>query len=66
MLVLYTRIFGHKVAPSELQISQNPSNSTASELKSEPESSTPFRPQPFIEEIRKVQQTYHLERRFLM
>ncbi len=63
MLLLYTTIFGYKLPPSEPEIVPNQPKSNAEKADSEPEKSAKTEPAKQTEEIRNIQQNYHLERR---
>ncbi|WP_228057114.1 radical SAM protein [Tychonema sp. LEGE 07203] len=66
MLLLYTKLFGYKLTRSEPDIVPNQFNFNESQADSEQHSSAQFRSTQKTEEIRRVEQAYHLERRFLM
>ncbi|WP_242724008.1 radical SAM protein [Microcoleus vaginatus] len=64
MLLLYTRLFGYKLTRSESDVVRNKSNFKEFHADSEETSSARFQATKNAEEIRKIQQAYHLERRF--
>lgn len=64
MLLLYTTWFGYKQNPSDSESSPNQSNSNTFNADSEQKSSAQVEQTKKAEEIRKVKQAYHLERRF--
>lgn len=66
MLLLYTKLFGYKLTPSELEIVPNQPNFNESDADSEQKSFTKVESTKLAEAIRKVKQAYHLERRLFM
>ena len=64
MLLLYTRLFGYKLTRPESDVVRNQSNFNEFHADSEQTSSAKFESTKKAEEIRKVKQAYHLERRF--
>lgn len=64
MLLLYTRLFGYKLTRRESDVVRNQSNFNEFHADSEQTSSAKFESTNKAEEIRKVKQAYHLERRF--
>lgn len=65
MLLLYTKLLGWLPTSFKSKI-QPQFNSNPSETELEPQGSDYFRQTKVTEEFRKVQQVYHLERRFLL
>jgi hypothetical protein len=65
MLLLYTRLFGYKLTQAESDVVRNQSNFNEFDADSEQTSSARFESTKKAEEIRKIKQAYHLERRFL-
>jgi hypothetical protein len=65
MLLVYTTLFGYKQTPSEPEVVTNQSNSH-DEVNADLEqtNSSQVESTKKAEEIRKVKQAYHLERRF--
>ena len=66
MLLLYTKLFGYKLTPSEPEIMPNKSNFNEFYADSEQASSAKVESRKLAEKIRNVKQTYHLERRLFM
>ena len=66
MLLLYTKLFGYKLTPSEPEIMPNKSNFNGFHADSEQESSAKVESTKLAEEIRNIKQDYHLERRLFM
>ncbi|MEG5036878.1 radical SAM protein [Microcoleus sp. AT3-D2] len=64
MLLLYTRLFGYKLTRPESDVVGNQSNFNEFDADSEQTSSARFESTNKAEEIRKIKQAYHLERRF--
>ena len=64
MLLLYTRLFGYNLTRPESDVVRNQSNLNKFEADSEQTSSARFESTKKAEKIRKIQQAYHLERRF--
>ena len=64
MLLLYTRLFGYKLTRAESDVVRNQSNLNEFDADSEQTSSAIFQATKKAEEIRKIKQAYHLERRF--
>ncbi|HSF74605.1 MAG TPA: radical SAM protein [Microcoleus sp.] len=64
MLLIYTTLFGYKLARSKPEMVPNKSNFDEFNADSEQTSSARFQSTKKAEEIRKIQQAYHLERRF--
>ncbi len=64
MLLLYTRLFGYKLTRAESDVVRNQSNFNEFDADSEQTSSARFESTKKAEEIRKIKQAYHLERRF--
>ncbi|MEG4054546.1 MULTISPECIES: radical SAM protein [unclassified Microcoleus] len=64
MLLLYTRLFGYKLTRTESDVVRNQSSFTEFHADSEQTSSVRFQAPKNAEEIRTIQQAYHLERRF--
>ena len=64
MFLLYTRLFGYKLTPSEPEIVPNQSNINEFYADSEQTNSARFESTKKAEQIRKIKQAYHLERRF--
>ncbi|MEG4858358.1 radical SAM protein [Microcoleus sp. K1-B1] len=64
MLLLYTRLFGYKLTRRESDVVRNQSNFNEFHADSEQTSSARFQSTKKAEEIRKIKQAYHLERRF--
>jgi hypothetical protein len=64
MLLLYTRLFGYKLTQAESDVVRNQSNFNEFDADSEQTSSARFESTKKAEEIRKIKQAYHLERRF--
>lgn len=64
MLLLYTRLFGYKLTLFESDVVRNQSNFNEFHADSEQTSSARFQATKKAEEIRKIKQAYHLERRF--
>jgi hypothetical protein len=65
MLLLYTKLFSWLPTSFKSKI-QPQFNSNPSETELEPQGSDHFRQKQLTEEIRQIQQVYHLERRFLL
>ena len=63
MLLLYTRLFGYKLTPPESDIVRNQSNFNELDADSEQTSSAQVEATKKAEEIRKIKEAYHLERR---
>ncbi|MEZ2280076.1 MAG: radical SAM protein [Microcoleus sp.] len=63
MLLLYTTILGYKLPRSEPETVPNQPKSNAEKADSEQENSAKTEPAKQTEQIRKIQQNYHLERR---
>ncbi|MEG4515546.1 MULTISPECIES: radical SAM protein [unclassified Microcoleus] len=63
MLLLYTKLFGYKLTHSEPEIVPNQSNFNEVHADSEQTISARFQSTKKSEEIRKIKQAYHLERR---
>ncbi len=66
MLLLYPRLFGYKLTPSESKIVSNQPKSNEFHADSEQESSAKVESTKLTEDIRNVKQAYHLERRLFM
>lgn len=66
MLLLYTKLFGYKLTPSEPGIVSNQTEFNKFHADAEQESSTKVKSTKLADEIRNVKQAYHLERRFFM
>ncbi|MEG3903545.1 radical SAM protein [Microcoleus sp. SVA1B4] len=64
MLLLYTRLFGYKLTRTESDVVRNQSNFNEFNADSEQTSSARFQSSKKAEQIRKIKQAYHLERRF--
>lgn len=64
MLLLYTRLFGYKLTPAESDIVRNQPHLNEFDADSEQTGSPRFESTKKAEEIRKIKQAYHLERRF--
>ncbi|EGK85644.1 radical SAM protein [Microcoleus vaginatus PCC 9802] len=64
MLLLYTRLFGYKLTLAESDVVRTQSNFNEFNADSEQTSSARFQSTNKAEEIRKLKQAYHLERRF--
>ena len=64
MFLLYTKLFGYKLTPSEPEIVSEESNLNEFHADSEQTNSARFESTKKAEEIRKIKQAYHLERRF--
>ena len=64
MLLLYTRLFGYKLTLFESDVVRNQSNFNEFNADSEQKISARFQSTKKAEEIRKIKQAYHLERRF--
>jgi hypothetical protein len=64
MFLLYTRLFGYKLTPSEPEIVLKESNINEFHADSEQTNSARFESTKKADEIRKIKQAYHLERRF--
>ncbi|MEG4022099.1 radical SAM protein [Microcoleus sp. S13C4] len=64
MLLLYTKLFGYKLTLSEPEIVQDQSNFNQFNADAEQTTSARFHSTKKDQEIRKIQQAYHLERRF--
>ena len=64
MLLLYTRLFGYKLTRAESDVVRNQSNFKEFHADSEQTSSARFQATKKAEEIRKIKQAYHLQRRF--
>lgn len=64
MLLLYTRLFGYKLTLRESELVRNQSNFNEFDADPEQTSSARFESTNKAEEIRKIKQAYHLERRF--
>lgn len=63
MFLLYTRLFGYKLTRPESDTVRNQSNFNEFHADSEQTSSARFQSTKKAEEIRKIKQAYHLERR---
>ena len=61
MLLLYTRLFGYKLAPSEPEIVSNQPKFKNFHADSEQESSAKVEATKLAEKIRNLKQVYHLE-----
>ena len=66
MLLLYTKLFGYKLTPSEPAIMPNKSNFNEFHADSEHKSFTKVESTKLAEQIRNLKQNYHLERRLFM
>lgn len=66
MLLLYPRLFGYKLTPSEPKIVSNQTKFNEFHADSEEESSAKVESTKLAEEIRNVKQAYHLERRLFV
>jgi len=64
MLLLYTRLFGYKLTLIESDVVRNQSNFNEFDADSQQTTSARFELTKKAEEIRKIKQAYHLERRF--
>lgn len=64
MLLLYTRLFGYKLTPSEPEIVPEEPNINEFHADSEQTNSARFESTKKADEIRNIKQAYHLERRF--
>jgi len=64
MLLLYTRLFGYKLTRRESDVVRNQSNFNEFDADSEQTIFGRFESTKKAEEIRKIKQVYHLERRF--
>ena len=64
MMLLYTRLFGYNLTRPESDVVRNQSNFNEFDADSEQTSSARFQSTKKAEEIRKIKQAYHLERRF--
>ncbi|NJK66093.1 MAG: radical SAM protein [Microcoleus sp. CSU_2_2] len=65
MLLFYTTLFGYKLTPSKPESVPNQSNSNDEvNADSEQTNSEQVESTKKAEEIRKIKQAYHLERRF--
>ncbi|MEG3838750.1 radical SAM protein [Microcoleus sp. herbarium14] len=64
MLLLYITLFGYKLTPSEPEIVPEESHINEFNAESEQTNSARFESAKKAEEIRKIKQAYHLERRF--
>ncbi len=64
MFLLYTKLFGYRLTPSKPESAPNKSNSNEVNADSKQTSSAPVESTKKTEEIRKIKQAYHLERRF--
>ena len=64
MFLLYTRLFGYRLTPSEPEIVPEESNFNEFHVDSEQINSARFESTKKAEEIRNIKQAYHLERRF--
>lgn len=64
MLLLYTRLFGYKLTLPESDLVRNQSNLNEFDADSQQTTSPRFESTKKAEEIRKIKQAYHLERRF--
>ena len=64
MFLLYTRLFGYKLTPSKPENLPNQSNFNEVNADSEQTNSARLESTRKAEEIRKIKQAYHLERRF--
>ncbi len=63
MFLLYTKLFGYKLTPSEHKNVPNPPNFNGFHADSEQTNSARLESTRKAEEIRKIKQAYHLERR---
>ncbi len=63
MFLLYTRLFGYRLTPSEPEIVPDESNFKEFPADSEQTNSARFESTKKAEEIRNIKQAYHLERR---
>ncbi len=63
MFLLYTKLFGYKLTPSEPRNVPNQPNCNEFHADSEQTNSARFESTKKAEEIRNVKQAYHLERR---
>ena len=63
MLLLYTTVFGYKLTRSEPDIVPNQPHLNEFNANSEQTSSARFESTKKAEEIRKIKQAYHFERR---
>ena len=64
MFLLYTKLFGYKLTPSEPEMVPNQSNVNGFHADSEQTISARLESTKKAEEIRNIKQAYHLERRF--
>jgi hypothetical protein len=64
MLLLYTRLLGYKLTRAESDVVRNQSNFNEFDAGSEQTSSAQAEATKKAEQIRKIKQAYHLERRF--
>ena len=64
MLLLYTTLFGYKLTSSKPEIMLEESNLNGFYADLEQTNSARFESTKKIEQIRKIEQAYHLERRF--
>ena len=64
MLLLYTRLLGYKLTRIESDVVRNQCNFNEFNADSEQISSARFESTKKAEQIRKIKQAYHLERRF--
>jgi hypothetical protein len=64
MLLLYTTVFGYKLTRSEPDIVPNQPHLNEFNADAEQTSSAQVEATKKAEEIRKIKQAYHLERRF--
>ncbi|MEG3880280.1 radical SAM protein [Microcoleus sp. herbarium19] len=65
MFLLYTRLFGYKLTPSEPKNVPNRPNFNEFHADSEQTNSARFESTKKAQKIRNIKQAYHLERRFL-
>jgi hypothetical protein len=63
MLLLYTKLFGYKLTPSEPKIVSNQTKLNEYHADSEQINSAKVESTKLAEEIRNVKECYHLERR---
>ncbi|MEG4345789.1 radical SAM protein [Microcoleus sp. A003_D6] len=63
MLLLFTRLFAYKLTRSKPEMVLNKSNFNEFNADSEQTNSARFQSTKKAEEIRKIKQAYHLERR---
>ncbi len=63
MLLLYTRLFGYNLTLPESDVVRNQSNFNEFDADSEQTSSAQVEATKKAEEIRKIKEAYHLERR---